>query len=452
MLSLVGRQQPKFCDGISRRNFLRIGGLAMGGMTLPEILRAEAASLPTGSTKPAGGMSHKGVIMIFLAGGPPHQDTFDLKPDAPREVRGEFNPISTNLPGVQICELLPRTAQMMDRLAVIRSLKGCTSGHDNLQCFSGYGRREKPWPSVGSFLAKIEGPADRAVPPFVGLSPDTSHAPWGNPGEPRWLGSRYAPFRPENGQGMKDMKLDGQIQLGRLKNRKGLLQSVDRFRREVDYLGQLEGTDAYTEQAFNVLTSSKLVEALDVEQADPHLRDRYGRGSRAFMADGPWRLLDQFLVARRLIEAGVRCVTLSFSRWDWHGGNFKRARQDVPMLDQGLTALVDDIHQRGLDKDISVVVWGEFGRTPKINENAGRDHWPNANFAVLAGGGMRTGQVLGATDRTASVPVDRPIHPQEVLATIYHCLGIDLNKTTVTDATGRPQYLLDYRDPIRELV
>lgn len=170
------------------------------------------------------------------------------------------------------------------------------------------------------------------------------------------------------------------------------------------------------------------------------------------MADGPWRLLDQFLVARRLIEAGVRCVTLSFSRWDWHGGNFKRARQDVPMLDQGLTALVDDIHQRGLDKDISVVVWGEFGRTPKINENAGRDHWPNANFAVLAGGGMRTGQVLGATDRTASVPVDRPIHPQEVLATIYHCLGIDLNKTTVTDATGRPQYLLDYRDPIRELV
>ena len=189
-----------------------------------------------------------------------------------------------------------------------------------------------------------------------------------------------------------------------------------------------------------------------MEKEDPKLRARYGHGSKAFMADGPWRLLDQFLVARRLIEAGVRCVTLAFSRWDWHGGNFRRGRQDMPMLDQGLTALVQDIHDRGLDQDISVVVWGEFGRTPKINKSAGRDHWPNANFAVLAGGGLRTGQVIGATDRTASVPVERPIHPQEVLATLYHKLGLDLNRVTVTDHAGRPQYLLDYREPISELV
>ncbi|MCA9082321.1 MAG: DUF1501 domain-containing protein, partial [Planctomycetaceae bacterium] len=203
---------------------------------------------------------------------------------------------------------------------------------------------------------------------------------------------------------------------------------------------------------FQVLTSSKLVEALDVEKEDPKLRDRYGRGSKDFMADGPWRLLDQFLIARRLIEAGVRCVTLAFSRWDWHGGNFKRGRQDMPMLDQGLSALVEDLHQRGLDKDVSVVVWGEFGRTPKINASAGRDHWPSANFALLAGGGMQTGQVIGATDKYAGEPTERPVHPQEVLATLYHSLGIDLHATTVIDHTGRPQYLLDVRDPIPELV
>ncbi len=251
---------------------------------------------------------------------------------------------------------------------------------------------------------------------------------------------------------MQNMVLHNNISLDRLHDRKSLLTSFDRVRREIDASGQLRGVGVYTEQAFNVLTSAKLVKALDIEQEDSKLRDSYGRGSKKFMADGPWRLLDQFLIARRLIEAGVRCVTLAFSRWDWHGGNFKRGRQDMPMLDQGLSAMVEDIHNRGLDKDISVVCWGEFGRTPKINKSAGRDHWSNANFAVLAGGGMRTGQVIGSTDRTAAVPVERPIHPQEVLATLYHNLGIDLSTTTVTDQQGRPQYLLDHRDPIRELV
>jgi len=305
---------------------------------------------------------------------------------------------------------------------------------------------------VGSYLSRIRGPVDAAVPPFVGLSPKTSHQPWGNPGEPGWLGPQYAPFRPDDGPGMQNMVLHQDVSLSRLRDRHDLLTAVDRVRRDMDATRQIASLDAYTEQAVSVLTSSKLVEALVVEKEDPKLRDRYGRGSKKFMADGPWRLLDQFLVARRLIEAGVRCVTLAFSRWDWHGGNFTRARQDMPMLDQGLSALVEDIHNRGLQDDISVVVWGEFGRTPKINSSAGRDHWPNANFAVLAGGGMRTGQVIGATDRTASVPVERPIHPQEVLATIYHNLGINLNTTTVTDQTGRPQYLLDHRDPIPELV
>lgn len=452
MLDLSGRLQPTFCDGLSRRNFLRVGGLALGGLSLPQLLRAESQTRQIqGFTATPPQRSHKGVIMIFLAGGPPHQDMFDLKPEAPVEVRGEFNPINTNVPGIQICELFPRLAQMMDKFALIRSLKGCAGGHDPHQCFSGYGRKNR-WPCVGSFLSKIHGPVDPAVPPFVGLSPETRHKPWGNPGEPGFLGPRYGAFRPDDGPGMQDMVRREEISLSRLRDRKQLLAAIDGVRRNMDASHRISSTDAYTAQAFEVLSSSALIEALDVEKEDPALRDRYGRGTKEFMADGPWRLMDQFLIARRLIETGVRCVTLAFSRWDWHGGNFSRGRQDMPMLDQGLSALVEDIHERGLQDDISVVVWGEFGRTPKINQSAGRDHWPSANFALLAGGGMRTGQVIGATDRIAAVPVERPIHPQEVLSTVYHRLGIDLNHVTVQDQTGRPQYLLDYRDPIPELV
>ena len=452
MLNLLGRSQTRFCDGISRRNFLQIGGLALGGMSLPQLLQAEAVSRAALGEPAPSSMSHKGVIMIFLAGGPPHQDMFDMKPDAPVEIRGEFRPINTNVSGIEICELFPRMAKMMDKFAIVRSLKGCVDRHEPHQCFSGMPNRREPWPAMGSFLSKVAGPVDMAVPAFVGLSPKTRHAPWGNPGEAGWLGPQHAPFQPDDSVGMQNMVLHNNISLDRLHDRKSLLTSFDRVRREIDASGQLRGVDAYTEQAFNVLTSAKLVKALDIEKEDPKLRDHYGRGSKQFMADGPWRLLDQFLIARRLIEAGARCVTLAFSRWDWHGGNFKRGRQDMPMLDQGLSSLVEDIHNRGLDKDISVVCWGEFGRTPKINKDAGRDHWSNANFAVLAGGGMRTGQVIGSTDRTAAVPVDRPIHPQEVLATLYHNLGIDLLTTTVTDQQGRPQYLLEHRYPIRELV
>lgn len=458
MLDIVGRRQRRFCDGYSRRNFLRIGGLAMGGLTLPQLLRAEslsqaAAAASTGaSAESKSSMSHKGVIMIFLAGGPPHQDMFDMKPEAPSEIRGEFKPISTNVPGIQICELFPRMAQMMDKFAIIRSLKGCVDRHEPHQCFSGEPDGPRQRPSFGSFLSKLYGPTDPAIPPFVGLSPQTSHRPWGNPGEPAWLGPMHAPFRPDDGPGMQDMVLQQQIGVARMSDRQDLLQNLDQVRRKIDLYGEKVGFTTYTDQAFQVLSSSKLVEALDIEKEDPALRDRYGRGTKDFMADGPWRLLDQFLIARRLVEAGVRCVTLAFSRWDWHGGNFTRGRQDMPMLDQGVSALVEDIHNRGLDKDISVIVWGEFGRTPKINNSAGRDHWPNANFALLAGGGMRTGQVIGATDKTASVPIERPIHPQEVLATLYTCMGIDLDHTTVLDHTGRPQFLLPVRTPVPELL
>jgi len=268
------------------------------------------------------------------------------------------------------------------------------------------------------------------------------HTPWSDNGQPGFLGAAHAPFQPYKGQSKGDMILNG-VTLDRLRDRKSLLTAFDRFRREADGSGLMTGMDAFTSQAFGVLTSSRLAEALDLDREPERIRDRYGRGSAKLQSDGAPKLLDQFLMARRLVEAGVRCVTLAFSRWDWHGGNFKRARQDMPMLDQGVSALVEDLHMRGLDKDVTVVVWGEFGRTPKINKGGGRDHWPRVSSALLACGGMRHGQAIGATNRLGEYAKDRPVHFQEVFATLYHSLGIDPHQLTVDDLQGRPRYLVD---------
>ena len=451
MLTILGNSGERFCDGMSRRGFLSIGAMGVGGLALPDLFRAEAA---TGGTVSPPKTGHKAVINIFLAGGPPHQDMFDLKADAPAEIRGEFKPIKTNVPGIEICELFPQMAKMTDKLAIIRSIVGAHGGHDAFQCFSGRSPRNAPpggWPSIGAVLSKLEGKVNDAIPPFVGLSPKTGHKPWGSPGQVGFLGPAHAAFQP-NGGGSADMVLNG-ITVDRLGDRKALLGSFDQFRRDVDASGMIDGMDAFTEQAFGVLTSSQLAKALNLDDEDPKLRERYGKGTEKLTADGPWKRLDQFLMARRLVEAGCRCVTLGFSRWDWHGGNFRRARQDFPLLDQGVTALVEDLHNRGLDKDVSVVVWGEFGRTPTINNNAGRDHWPNVSCALLACGGMNTGQVIGATDRLGGEATERPVQFQEVFATLYHNLGINVKHATVPDLGGRPRYLVDREfEPMPELV
>lgn len=452
MLSIHGQRPSSFCDGHSRRHFLKIGGLALGGLPLPQILRAEAASAMTSGSK----LSHKAIIMIYLSGGPSHQDMYDLKMEAPVEIRGSFRPIRTNVPGIEICEHMPRLAKMMDKFAIIRSLYGCPDQHASDLCLSGYPigpkGRQDDHPSLGSALSKLQGPVDPAVPPFVGLTTKTGHAPYSNPGLPGFLGTAHAPFQP-NGEGMANMRLNG-ITLDQLRNRRALLASFDRFRRHVDADAATQGLDAITQKAFDVLTSSKLVEALDLEREDPPLRDRYGRGSSspAFGEDAGPHWMDQFLMARRLVEAGVRCVTLSFGSWDRHGANFERLPEQLGKFDQGITALVEDLHARGLDQDVSVIAWGEFGRTPRINKGGGRDHWPQVSCALLAGGGMRMGQVIGSTNRLGEVPQDRPIHYQEVFATLYRQLGIDVGTTTIPDHSGRPQYLLDHHEPIRELV
>ena len=427
----AGGNGSGFCDGIARRDFIRIGAMGIGGLTAANLLEAEARA-GTGS-------SHKAVINIFLPGGPPHQDMFDLKLDAPREIRGEFKPISTNVPGLQICEEFPRMSRMMDKFTVIRSIVGATGGHDAEQCMTGRSPRNQPpggWPSIGSILSKLKGPVKPDMPPFVGLSPKTGHIQWSDPGKAGYLGPAHAAFKP-SAEGKEDMTLNG-ITLERLSDRKKLLHSFDQLRRDVDNSCLIEGMDAYNQQAFGMLTSGKLAEALDLGREDVKLRDRYGRGSAKKVADGSHRLLDDFLMARRLVEAGARCVTIAFSRWDWHGGNFKRAREDMPMLDQGLTALVEDLHHRGLDKDVSVVVWGEIGRTPKVNDKAGRDHWP---------------RLSGASDKHAAEAVDRPVHFGDVFATLYTAMGINIQTATVPDLQGRPHYLIDHgRRPLHELI
>ncbi len=447
MLSILGKSQNGFCDGLSRRSFLKIGGLALGGLSLPQILRAEAASGQSNS--------QKAIIMIFLPGGPPHQDFFDLKMDAPSGIRGEFKPIHTNVPGIDICEQFPLIAKQMDRLVPIRSIVGSSGAHDAYECLTGHRRRgpQPPggWPALGSVLSKVRGPLHPSMPAFVGLSPKMGHMEWADAGDPGFLGVTHAPFKPD-GEGKADMVL-GDISLERLGDRRALLASLDRFRREADTSGMMEGLDNFTEQAFGVLTSSRLMDALDIEKEDPKVRQRYGKGDPKNRSDGGPKLMEHFLIARRLVEAGTRCVTLAFSRWDHHGGNFSACRQDMPMLDQGLSALFDDLYDRGMDKDVSVVVWGEFGRTPKINKNAGRDHWPQVSCALLAGGGMRTGQVIGSTDRLGGEAKDRPVHFQEVFATLYNRLGIDVTKFTLPDLTGRPRFMVERTYlPMRELI
>jgi hypothetical protein len=457
MLSLFGPTRTGYCDGVTRRDFLRMGGLALGGLSLPGLLRAESRA---GVKR-----SHKAVIMIFLAGGPPHQDMVDLKPDAPEGIRGEFRPIPTNVPGLDICEYMPRLARMMDKFAVIRSIVGAGPDHSAGQCLTGYtdmvSKAQGGRPSFGSIVSALKGPVHPDVPVFVGLSPRTGESRWGNPGEPGYLGLAHAPFTPfrseangskVNGAGGSGMSLDeSAIDATRLAGRRSLLTQLDGFRRAFDNDDAVRGMDSFTQSAFEVLTSRRVYEALDVTKEDPRVRARYGIGDMTNEKDGPPCCMDHFLMARRLVEAGARAVTISFGRWDTHSQNFSTNRTRIPKLDMALSALVEDLYRRGLDRDVSVIVWGEFGRTPTVNKNAGRDHWPSVNFALLAGGGMRTAQVIGATDKHGALVSDRPVSFQNVFATLYHNLGID-PAMAVSDRGGRPMTLLDDREPIRELI
>jgi hypothetical protein len=447
MLSIPGRP-ARFCDRIHRRDFLRIGSLAFGAgaLSLADVYRAEARA---GSSSP-----HKAVINVFLAGGPAHLDTFDLKPDAPAEIRGEFRPIATKVPGLHVSEIFPKLAARMDKVAVIRSVVGSTGRHDAFQCLTGWDHQSLSSvggrPSFGAVASRLQGPVDPSVPSFVGLAARTEHVPWSDAGKPGFLGTAFAPFKPE-GDGLADMKLTS-VNRDNLADRKTLLSSFDRLRRDIDSRGSLAGVDAAQERALNVLTSSRLLEALDLEREDPKVRSAYGDGRPyQYQYDGAPTVNDQLLLARRLVEAGVRVVTLSYGRWDSHANNFELHRDHGGKLDQALSALIDDLTLRGMLDDVTVIAWGEFGRTPRINAQAGRDHWPQVSCAVLAGGGLKTGQAVGATNRLGEYAVSRPVHFQEIAATLYHALGLNPATATIADPTGRPQHLVE-SPPLPELV
>ena len=420
---------------LSRRSFLSVG--AFGMLSMPQILRAQKEN----------GTQHKAVINIFLAGGPPHQDMWDIKQDAPVEIRGEFKPISTNVAGIQIGECFPKIASMFDKFTAIRSVVGCAGSHDGYQCMSGWSRNEKVsgsqhYPAIGSVASKVLSPVDISVPVSIGLAEPTKHTPWSESGSGGYLGYAYNPFKP-NSKMMQDLIL--KIEQDRLNNRRNLLSIIDNLNSTIN-------NDSFTEKAFSVLTSSKLIDALDLSKEDPKIRERYGDGKPfKYQYDGAPTVNEHVLMARRLVEAGARSVSLSYGRWDSHGANFDLVRDHGPKLDQCVSALVEDLDQRGILDDVTVIVWGEFGRTPKINTGAGRDHWPQVSCALLAGGGFRHGQTIGTTNRLGQHAVDRPVHFQEICATLYKGLGIDPTSQTIVGTTGRPNYLLEHRNPLEEL-
>ena len=445
MLTINGRG-GRLCDGVTRRDALKIGALGLGGLSLPDLLRAEQRAGIKGS--------HKAVIMIYMCGAPPHQDMYDLKMEAPSSIRGPFQPIDTAVPGIQICEHMPMLAKVMDKCIPLRSVHGSPNGsHDSFICYTGHSFVNQPpgdWPSMGAVASRLQGPVNVSVPPFIGLSPNTGHPPYGSPGHPGFLGISHGAFRP-SGPSRANMKLNG-VTLDRLGNRKQLLTSLDAFRRSHSGDSSLAGLDDLNRQALDILTSSRLADALDLSKEEPAVRERYGKGSPKNFGDGAPRNLEHFLMARRLVEAGARVVTLNFGRWDFHSNNHNTARDThLPMFDRGLATLIADIYERGLGDDVSVVAWGEFGRTPRINKTAGRDHWPQVGGGLIAGGGMQTGQVIGSTDRLGGVPKDRPVHFGEVFATLYRNLGLDPASMKLPDLSGRPQFIVDKHSPMPEV-
>jgi hypothetical protein len=371
--------------------------------------------------------------MIYLRGGPSHIDMYDLKPDAPREFRGEFRPIATKVPGIQVCELMPRQARMVDKLAILRSVVSVDEHSDSL-VMTGYSEnqnRTARHPSFGAVVSKLRPPGGEDVPPFVSLRGMTVGT------EPGYLGVAHRPFTPD-GPGLENLRPASGVDAARLDDRRRLLAGFDTLRRNLDASGNMRGMDAFTARAFDMVASGAVLKALDLAREDPRVRDRYRGG-------------EQFLTARRLIEAGVGCVTLAVGEWDTHSNNFKTLKEQLPQVDRGVANLIQDLHDRGMEKDVVTVMWGEFGRTPKINGGAGRDHLVPVMSALVAGGGLRMGQVVGSTSSRAETPKDRPLTPSQVLSTLYLALGIDPART-FPDAGGRPTHLLDDREPVSELL
>ena len=419
---------------LSRRDLMHVGVLGLGGLTLPAVLRGRATAAAADRGR------GKSVILVWLRGGASHIDSFDMKPAAPPEVRGEFQPISTNVPGIQICEHLPKLATIADRLAIIRGIKSNDLGdhtpHYILTGFPDRGRR----PTIGAIYSYLNRER-RDLPPYVSTFTQDY-------GDAHYTGAANRPFVPD-GAGLKNLSLREELTLPRLNDRRALLERLDKVTRRVSEgatdadvtrpVSEEVGPDAFTQQAMDIIASPKAREAFDLDRESAATHARYG---------GDY--CKQFLLARRLVEAGVSVVTLKIGDWDTHEHNFRDMREQLPLLDLGMHALIGDLYDRGLEKDVAVVVWGEFGRAPRVSRIAGRDHWPEAGAAVVAGGGFRVGQTIGETDSHAGQSINQPYTPSNVFASLYQHLGID-PATTIPDFANRPMHVLDDRQVVREL-
>jgi hypothetical protein len=425
---------------------LRLGGLAFGGLTLPEFLRQRARAAAHGAGQPA----CRAVIQIYLGGGPSHLDMYDLKPNAPAEVRGPFQPIDTVVPGIQISEHLPYQAQIADRLTIIRSGTHHVSSHSPASHLMQTGYPQAPnvdvransHPGAGAVVSRLLGPRTPGLPAYVAVPRPLFF------GAPAYLGAGYGPFVTEGDTTafdfqVRSLTLEGGLTLGRLTTRRSLLGEFDRFRRDLDLHGDLAGVDEFSRQAVDLVSSEAAARAFRLQDEPPEIRQRYG-----------WTSAGQnYLLARRLVEAGVTFVTcVSGGQWDTHVDNFNILKENsLPRFDRAFAALIADLHERGLDKEVLVMAFGEFGRTPVINKDAGRDHWPGAMSILFAGGGLRMGQVIGATDSSGAAPVSSPVSPGDVLSTMYCALGID-RSVAFADPSGRTMPLLPEGKPIAELI
>lgn len=452
MLTIWGGKRS-FCGGVSRRDFLRLGALGLGGLTLADLLRLKARGQLADHGEP------KAIIMIGLPGGPSQFETYDLKPDAPAEIRGELKPIATRVPGMEISELFPRQAEVADRLAIVRGVNFFfDDAHSQQLIYTGYGRPfnvgapipgRMPRPAFGCVYSRLRGhTTPDGLPAYVSLIRATAEGS-GDGENPAYAGANHRPFALPNGS-LRNLELPRGMSGDRLADRRTLLAAFDGLRRDLDQHGRIADADACTQRAFDLLTSPRLREAFDLDREPEAIRSRYGKIANKGEAGSidPEKLL----LARRIVEAGVPIVTLQLGSWDTHSKNFDYMRRWLPVLDQALAALVTDLRERGLERKVAVLMWGEMGRTPKINTSAGRDHWADSGFALFTGGaGLTMGQVISATDSRGERARGRRYSVQNVLATVYRVLGID-PATTIPDHSGRPQYLLDDREPIAELV
>ncbi|QDU92269.1 DUF1501 domain-containing protein [Lignipirellula cremea] len=453
---MTAKKKSRFCDGLHRRTLLQMGAASVCGLSLTDFLRADTRSALDPSYR------KRSIVNVWLAGGASHLDTFDMKPDAPAEFRGEFDSIATRIPGVRICEHLPRIAERLDRMALIRSLTGMVDSHDGAMCATGWppgsmknlGGR----PNIGSVVAKLQGPTNGNVPTAVAMISAYNPSEQAYSRSAGFLGPAFDCYSPDSKDGRANLTLQNITQ-----QRLNLLSSLDTLPRDMDARGNIQAMDAYTERAVQFVTSREFADALDITREPLAVRERYGigvdyRGLGAPLAKSNLGQQNaRLLMARRLIECGARCVNVTWEeggarRWDTHRDNFNALRDELlPPFDIGLSALFDDLESRGMLEDVLVLVWGEFGRTPRINKDAGRDHYAPAASALLFGGGLKVGQVIGSTTRNGDLPADRPIQFQQMFATLYRHLGIDPSQTTVVDPNNRPQYLITHTDSIREL-